>query len=305
MDVTAEDARSMKDGGATMDDRPPTFAPNITRDEMFWRSIRRPLPGADSNIERFMLAAATTWIEPGDFVVDLGANHGQHARVFAIRLGRSGSLLLVEADPSLAADLENGALHSSIKIEVVNAAVGDPDSREVVFYRHQTRDQEGSLFRREDGTTYQELRVPATSLDSLLAGRAVPSFVKIDVEGAEFSTLRGAAGLLRDHAPLVACEVSFDSEIESPESLNYTLLELIETLGEANWSLFALDGRRITGPDSGDPQFRMHYQCWLAKSGSRAEQFVTTIVPLLASAFAWASTETPPYPFHLDKHPAT
>ncbi len=250
-----------------------------------------------------MLATATAWIEPGDFVVDLGANHGQHARVLATRLGASGSLLLVEADPSLAADLEKGASLSTIRIDVVNAAVGDHETRDVVFYRHQARDQEGSVFKREDAATYEEVRVPATSLDALLAHRAVPSFVKIDVEGAEFSTLRGATDLLRDHAPLIACEISADSSPESPTFLNYRLSDLVATLTEAGWSLHTLDGRRISESDAVDPTFLMHYQCWLTKAGSRAERFVSTTVPLLAAAFAWGCAETPPYPFHLDKHP--
>jgi len=279
------------------------FAPDITRDEMFWRAIRRAPNGADSNMERFVLAVASAWIRPGDFVVDLGANHGQHARVFGSCLADRGKLLLVEADPSLVSGLERGAAASRVEIQVVNAAVGDESLTHVTFYRHPRLDQNGSMFRREDAADYEELRVPATTLDVLTAGMPAPRFVKIDVEGAEFSVLRGARQLLTRHAPLIAVEISFDSEIESPKSVNYELTDLLDLLDSLGWSAFLLDGSRLTMRALEDPSFRLHYQCWLARNDSASETFVTTAVKQLASAFAWGATTTPPYPFHLAAHP--
>jgi FkbM family methyltransferase len=282
---------------------PSEYAPDISAEEMFWQVLQRPLPGADSNVERFMLAVGTAWTKPGDFVVDLGTNHGQHARVLGAGLGDDGALLLVEADPLLAAHLQVGAVKSSVVIEVVNAAVGDTDLAEVTFFRHPERDQEGSLFRRDDSAKYQRVTVRGTSLDVLLTGHPVPTFIKIDVEGAEYSALRGGERLLREHAPLIACELTDGSWADDAGESAYRLTELIEYLTEVGWSLYTLNGRQVTLEDVDRPGFRLHYQSWMAKSGSPAEAFVTTTVPLLATAFAWGASRNPPYPFHLDRHP--
>jgi FkbM family methyltransferase len=48
-----------------------------------------------------------------------------------------------------------------------------------------------------------ELEVPVESLDRALAG-VRPTFIKLDIEGAEPDTLDGAAGLLQAHGPTVA-----------------------------------------------------------------------------------------------------
>ena len=39
-------------------------------------------------------------------------------------------------------------------------------------------------------------------LDELLAGTA-PTYIKLDIEGAELDALRGAAGLVREHRPVL------------------------------------------------------------------------------------------------------
>lgn len=279
------------------------FAPDITLSEMFRRAVRRPLGGADSNVERFVLAVASVWLAPGDFTVDLGANHGQHARVLASRVGPGGHALLVEADPTLAADLDRGARDSTVPISVVNQAVGDADMPSLTFYRHPTLDQEGSLFRRADVGGYEEIQVDGSSLDALLADLPAPRFVKIDVEGAEFSVLRGAAKLLALASPLIACELSYDVEVASPGGVNYTMRDMGELLSSAGWSLYALDGSRIPPDELNDSGFGYHYQVWIARDGSPAAMFLDATVPVMASAFAWGATTTPPYPFHLDKHP--
>lgn len=278
------------------------YLPNNTVHAMFWEAMRTPLEGADSNVERFMLAVASCWIQPGDFVVDLGANHGQHARVFATRLEPEGRLLALEADPTLSDDLLRGAAESPVEIEVVNAAVSDHSAGTVTFFRHPTRDQEGSLYRRES-VEYEEIAVPMISVDDLLAGHPDPRFVKIDVEGAEYAALRGARGLLGGTDPLIACEISFDRQIETPSSVEYSLRDLISLLAEDSWSLYLLDGTRVRLEDLDDPEFRIHYECWLARSGSAAERFVSDTLPQLVTAFAWGSSDAPPYPYHLDKYP--
>ena len=47
------------------------------------------------------------------------------------------------------------------------------------------------------------VNVPCGRLDDLLAGVA-PTFLKLDIEGAELEALKGAAGILAQHRPRLA-----------------------------------------------------------------------------------------------------
>jgi FkbM family methyltransferase len=44
--------------------------------------------------------------------------------------------------------------------------------------------------------------VPIAPLDELLAG-AEPTYIKLDIEGAELDALRGAAALVQQHRPVL------------------------------------------------------------------------------------------------------
>lgn len=278
------------------------FAPDITDREMFWAAMRAPLQGADAHVERFVLAVATCWVRPGDFVIELGSNHGQHARVFARHVGVQGRLLLVEADPSLAERLVAGVARSDVPMTVLNVAASNRSGGFATFFRHPTRDQEGSLYRRED-VRYEEVRVGVVALDDLVTEYGEPRLVKIDVEGAEFRVLEGATQLLSEGSPLIACEISADRELETASTLHYRLSDLLDLLERHGWRLHTLDGTCVERRDVHDPRFRLHYQCWLARAGTEAHEFVRVMVPSLARAYAWGATSSPPYPFHLDTHP--
>ena len=67
---------------------PATFHP--TRDQL---DIEIEVFGGTSgglNSEKFLISFASSWIKSGDFVIDAGANHGQHARLFANMVGIDG-----------------------------------------------------------------------------------------------------------------------------------------------------------------------------------------------------------------------
>jgi hypothetical protein len=57
------------------------------------------------------------------------------------------------------------------------------------------------------------VRVSLTTLDAeVAAGARPPHFIKVDVEGHEFSVLRGAAQTLREHRPVVLFESTQEKE---------------------------------------------------------------------------------------------
>jgi FkbM family methyltransferase len=126
-------------------------------------------------------------LQPGARVFDIGAHQGVVALLLRHRVGPTGSLLAVEADPWNARAAEiNMNLNDADNITVLNAAVADSDS----IPDHQTS---AHLDRVLD---WSQAKVPFRSVESLVKQFGRPDVVYVDVDGFEEKVLIGAAPLL-------------------------------------------------------------------------------------------------------------
>jgi FkbM family methyltransferase len=271
------------------------YSPNADFSTMCFQ-VFAGLPG-HVNSEKFLLAVAGRFIEKGDVVVDAGANHGQHSRVFGKLVGTEGEVHCVEADPTLSSNLFKAVKNSPYQILVYNLALSNGEVKRINFYSHATRDQEGSLFLREDIDSYTENTVEASSLDSLDIRNV--KFVKIDVEGAEFDVLKGAKKTIRVDKPLISIEISRFGKSD----LNYSPSQFLELLDEMGCNLYNLVGDLIILEDWMNYDFFMNHMNWIVVKGSSAEIFLKATVNGLAEAFCWGATDQVPYPFKLIDHP--
>ncbi len=154
---------------------------------------------------------AETIVQPGDTVVDVGANIGLHTLMLADLVGPDGQVHSFEPDRDIAVSLRLSLELNDFteRVEVHEAAVGDLDGRVQLFL--------GGL----DGLTNSTLpgwapssesrEVTAVTLDSALLPvlKRPLGLMKIDVEGAEIAVLDGARELLSTFAPrAVIVEVS-------------------------------------------------------------------------------------------------
>jgi FkbM family methyltransferase len=134
-------------------------------------------------------------LRPGMTVVDGGAHVGFYTMLAARGVGPSGSVIALEPDLyNLAALRVNVERAGAENVEVVAEALADGRGT-AQFY--ETRSTIGSsLLERDDA----DVRiVQTTSIDLLLAGRAVASLlVKLNIEGAEPLALAGARRILSE-----------------------------------------------------------------------------------------------------------
>ena len=158
----------------------------------------------------YRYAASGTIVEvaPGDYVVDCGACYGDTALLFAALTGPAGRVLSFEPHPDLGRlFLHNRQANPRLteRMDFVPAATG-AEARGILTLRLSGA---GSALEKEDtaaGDTRQRVNVPQTSLDAEVARRRWPrvDFIKMDVEGAELATLRGALDTLRRFRPKLA-----------------------------------------------------------------------------------------------------
>ncbi len=204
------------------------LAERLARDRVFRRRLppafeRRPIyispdsalqylkPGR-AGFDPGLLALAEEMVRPGDVVWDIGANLG----VFTIAaLARGASqVVAVEPDPWLAGLIRRSVAlpeNRGTPVHILPAAVADRPSVAMLAIAARGRSSNALSHvggRSQMGGVREEVAVPVLTLDILLDTFAAPTFVKIDVEGAEALVLRGAKRLLEaERKPVLYIEI--------------------------------------------------------------------------------------------------
>jgi FkbM family methyltransferase len=137
-------------------------------------------------------------LRPDELFVDCGAFDGDTLRQFlAVSKGSFEKYIALEPDPGNFSKLEETVSGLSVgvrqRIELTRAAVSDSDGT--------LRFSSGAGPSSHVGEG--DLEVEAVALDRFL-GTNRPTFIKMDIEGAEPEALAGAARHIRDEAPILA-----------------------------------------------------------------------------------------------------
>jgi len=174
------------------------------------------------------------YLEEGDVFVDVGANIGYFSVYAGLCVGDSGRVHAIEPDPDnaalLAANLELNGLANA---QVHRTAVAD-FTGEATLYRGKSNAGAHSLVQK--GGLAPGAEVPVTTLDRLLAEEPKVKLMKIDVQGAEISVLRGMKEMLSDPGRRPAIIMEF-----SPGELrrNDALEEFFDFVAHNRYSLRA------------------------------------------------------------------
>ena len=159
--------------------------------------------------ERSLVHLMSHRIARGSTVYDLGANYGMHTLLFARLVGPLGRVYAFEPHPHVFSCLQE-------QLELNDLSMVTPVCRAV-------RERTGSaLFDPSDHrstghlttTADNAFTVQTTTLDDFVSGGEglPPDFIKIDIEGAESSAVRGALLTLQQHRPTMVIKLHNPSE---------------------------------------------------------------------------------------------
>jgi FkbM family methyltransferase len=176
-------------------------------------------------------------IQPGQTVLDVGANMGSHALAFCNFVGPTGTVHAFEPQrimfQALVATVAlnnwtNAHCHMKLvgarrgKMRLPSIDYGEPSNFGMMTLAPD-RDRASSLTYRDDEVGEEVERITLDSLDL-----AACHLIKIDVEGMEIDVLRGARRTIARHRPLIYMECQ-------PDKRSQASLKLLKSLGYATW----------------------------------------------------------------------
>ena len=161
-------------------------------DTVISESIRKSKVWAEAETRLFR-----ELLRPGMVVVDVGANIGYFSLLASTLVGPEGRVHAFEPDPVNCALLrKNVRLNHATNIQVVQSALSDNEDPVTLFV--DTNNKGDHRIWEPSGESRKRVDVSSTTLDAYLSKTVtIPSFIKIDVQGAEGKVLAGMKQTLR------------------------------------------------------------------------------------------------------------
>lgn len=179
-------------------------------------------------------------LRPGDGFVDVGANIGVFSVLAARLVGDRGRVVAVEASPDLHRHLlRNLRLNGLDTVRALNAAVSDRP-RTLTFTLASSRNTGANSIVPYDGPVESRFEAEARPLPELLdpAEIAAARVIKIDVEGAEGSVVRGLAPMLGALRP--DAEITVEVAPERMARLGDRVDDLLGVMRAAGFHVYRL-----------------------------------------------------------------
>lgn len=159
----------------------------------------------EAPVERVLLSN----LRPGTVFYDVGAHIGVFSLIAARNLGVQGSVFAFEPDPSNVQRIQEHASRNQLDaIRIIPKAVSSTVGR-LRFQRAslQSSMNRGTLVEGASVAGESTIELESITLDAVTREHALPSLIKIDVEGAEAAVLQGSEEIFRSAKPLLVCEV--------------------------------------------------------------------------------------------------
>lgn len=162
-------------------------------------------------------------VEPGDAVLDIGANYGMWVYPLSRAVGRRGRVWAFEPVPFTVSTLRKvTSLLRLQNVEVV--AKGCADHAGTVAFDVPVQGNgaisggQAHIAERDDArpgrerharwTTTKQIMCEVVAVDDIVPEAAPVSLIKLDIEGAELAALRGCERVIGRCKPLVVCEIN-------------------------------------------------------------------------------------------------
>lgn len=151
-----------------------------------------------------VLAAVRDICSAGNDVLDVGANFGGITIAMSRAVGPRGSVFGFEANPAIAKRCQSNIVEAGCgNVQIIHSAIYSKSGEFIDLYLSDNMVADSIHYKVSD----KSIKVPTLSLDDFVTKMKIhPSFVKMDIEGAEYDALLGFEGTLRFAKPLLILE---------------------------------------------------------------------------------------------------
>lgn len=180
--------------------------------------------------ERKSMKWMVRYVQPGSVAYDLGANYGMHTLLLARLVGPGGRVYAFEPNPEIRRALEEQlSLNCLTMVQTLPNAVCDQVGTALFDSGGSATGHLVTSTTGASGTTYQ---VDTITLDQFVLqdGNVPPTFIKIDIEGAESAALRGGSEMIARYRPVLLIELHTPTEDRAVgaflKRMNYRVLRV-------------------------------------------------------------------------------
>jgi FkbM family methyltransferase len=169
-------------------------------------------------------------IHPGDTVVDIGAHIGYYTLIAAKQVGNKGLVYAFEPDPRNFALLkENINANGYRNVVLVNKAVSDT-SGNGQLYLNSENTGDHRIFNADPDR--QAIKIAITTLDEFFKDKEKRiNIIKMDIQGSELRTLRGARKLITQNKSIIVMSEFWPRAITLSGDRPRDYLRLLRHLG--------------------------------------------------------------------------
>jgi FkbM family methyltransferase len=186
--------------------------------------------------------ADLTWmydrlLSVGDTVVDIGANYGYHALRAALRVGKQGRVYAVEPQPEIFAAFQGNIAANNLSNVQADCLALTETEGVLELHRFPGLDPGNTSMGTLGHRSFETILCPSMSLDQYAASKGLESItlIKLDVEGAEMTVLKGADRVLSSpKAPMLVLEIN----METAQSCGYHPRDLLKLLKSKGYSFY-------------------------------------------------------------------
>lgn len=189
-----------------------------------------------------LISAITPYIIQDSVIFDIGANVGYFSFLLAEKTDFKGSIYLFEPLPNLASICEETFRDSPYEAKVFNYGLSDNDSEEDIFVASNGNLGWNTIVQSKASDDMEKVRIKLKKFENSEVN-SIPTFIKIDVEGAEYLVLRGMLESFRKWKtlPVILCEVGWGNTHPNWDEE----LEVFNELKKIGYSICDLNGLEI------------------------------------------------------------
>jgi FkbM family methyltransferase len=203
-------------------------------------------------------ACAAAICQPGDRIIEVGANVGTETVGFSDIVGASGEVVAFEPYPPNFAILEEALRHVRHQnIRLMQQALADEDRTFVFTVPSKANSGIGHIAFGAEQPEGRQVEVIGKRLDSLQTELGGCSLLMMDAEGSEIFILRGGRDYIARYAPVIIVEADAPNNLKR---LNLTLRDLYDELVSQQYIVRKIGKLRLEAIDFDYP----HLADWVA-----------------------------------------